>query len=79
MEHIQTQNDKIKENILFRKKQKGLSFDSLAKKTGIPHTSLQRKLNRKSHYALTITELFSIAEVLGVPIDVLLQESESND
>ena len=52
---------------------------SLAKETGIPNSTLDRKLNHPERYPLTVIDLGSIAEELGLDARDLLDAALAVD
>lgn len=58
-----------------RMRDKGLTQEALANGAGIPLTTLNRSL--RGHRALDTSELFRIADVLGVRASTLTREAES--
>lgn len=74
MEHPEHAAREIATVVALRVEESGLSRRQLSDRTGIPFSTLTRRLNGLSPFV--VTELHAIASVLGTTVKTLVAEAE---
>lgn len=56
---------------------RGIAVATVAQKSGIPRTTLMRRLEHPTSYPFTVAELAQISDVFGTRLSVIIQRAEA--